>query len=305
MKKQLLTIIAVAALTLTACSTTESIGNFVNSGCGPKSVTKTRSASDNWPKDWPEAVLRLTKVGNDLQCEARNIMVGCGKDVSVDCNQGEKKLDILLKESSSSDINVNCVCFVNLYFTIFDGVQDEFDLSFRGKNLGHVAFGNENTVAYSFKTEEMAYGDHAYEARLEVFNYEVEMDSTRIAPSDSVSCLDTKSRLEMGLDRKMSTINGRLIDFWVPCDTRNIGIQAYIDSDGSLVIAPSYDGKDKSSLLPVNISFLIQNVPVDGYHLKVNPHKVTDEHGQESFVCDYEGDIVFEPMKSDGIVIKW
>lgn len=55
MKKQLLTIIAVAALTLTACSTTESIGDFVNSGCGPKSVTKTRSASGNWPKDWPEA----------------------------------------------------------------------------------------------------------------------------------------------------------------------------------------------------------------------------------------------------------
>lgn len=161
MKKTAFLLTFMAVLLLTGCSTAEngvSVGNVHNTEC---SHGGTRSA-DTGEEDEedvgipPAMSIKLTREGNMISGELINYRVGCShRELYVDCQQEGKKLDISVHEKQSHGIVqlTSCLCWVNIYFTLYDVEGDSFQLSLDGKDMGEVSFKDSNIVEISEKTE--------------------------------------------------------------------------------------------------------------------------------------------------------
>ena len=137
----LLVILLVAAfvgMTLTGCSTQESVsgpvsaGNVSNSGC--QNNTRGTSIIGN-------PTLKFTKDGVNLQAEFHNYRLNCAyKDVKVECTAKDGVLDIRVEEVMDGDLYANCLCPVNIYYTIYNANEEEYSLRLNGEDLGIISF---------------------------------------------------------------------------------------------------------------------------------------------------------------------
>ena len=48
------------------------------------------------------------------------------------------------------DIGSTCLCFINIYFTLYDVEGDAFQLSIDGKDIGDVSFKENNVVELTY-----------------------------------------------------------------------------------------------------------------------------------------------------------
>ena len=112
----LLVILLVATfvgMTLTGCSTQESVsgpvtaGNVSNSGC--QNNTRGTSIIGN-------PTLKFTKDGVNLQAEFHDYRLNCAyKDVKVECTAKDGVLDIRVEEVMDGDLYANCLLMVRTW----------------------------------------------------------------------------------------------------------------------------------------------------------------------------------------------
>ena len=103
--------------------------------------------------------LKLTRFEGGLYGELINCEVNCayGK-VNVICEEDGQKLSIFVDEGNG-DIWADCICHINIYFTIYNALQEEYQLLFRGTDVGTVSFKEYSVVEIDLETLEQTYGD--------------------------------------------------------------------------------------------------------------------------------------------------
>ncbi len=153
MKKIAFALGFIAMALLTGCSTSEngvSVGEVYNSDCS-RSLNRSAYADDD-ERDFPEdykMVIKLTREGNIVSGEIINYSVNCAHgELYVDCQQTGKKLDVNVRERilDSDGIRANCLCWVNVYFTLYNVEGDTFQLTLDGQNMGEISFMESNMV---------------------------------------------------------------------------------------------------------------------------------------------------------------
>lgn len=286
--KKLYQLFLIATATLLAgCSTSQTgvyVGNFSNSEC----LNKTRSAKA------PTTKLKLTRNGKFIDGEFLGYQANCSHgQLSVECQQQGSRLNISVSEDhgDGNGMTSNCLCPINIYFTVYDVEGENFQIFVNEKEMGNIML-KENDIAL-FDTYAIDYG---YEKGIEyppvLFHYYYYSEI-----SDAVG--DTTWSLSYtGAD---NAIHGICQNFYLPCDAEKINLEADIDKTGSLVITSSIDGKvadgkpAEGCMRRATVYFLIYNALKDSYHIKVNPHEVTvkDADGTEHVktVYDFEGDL--------------
>lgn len=273
---------------LTGCSTSQvgvSVGNFSNSEC----LNNTRTAYATSTK------LKLTRNGNNINGELLGYQANCWHgQLSVDCQQQGCCMDINVREHhGEKDLIANCLCPINIYFTLYDVEGDKFQLKLDGDSLGVVSFEEHNIVQIDTYTHDQTYEeDFDYPLLINYYHHEI----NALDP-------DGYNDMEMGLyySHSLKQISGYYHNYFIPCDTKQVEVKLDVDEDGTLIISPLMDGKTTDGkqsgdcIRRSDIVFDIQNTTKDSYHVKVNPHAVTikDEDGteHEEVVCDFEGDL--------------
>ena len=154
----LLVIILVATfvgMTLTGCSTTESVtgpvraGDVTNTGC--QSLTRGTSIIGN-------PTLKLTKDGVNLQAEFHDYRVNCAyKDVSVECAAKDGVLDIKVDEVMEGDVYANCLCPVTIYCTIYNANESEYKLKINQEDFGFISFKDHDITEIDLWNHEQAH----------------------------------------------------------------------------------------------------------------------------------------------------
>jgi hypothetical protein len=154
MKKKTLFLPFMALLFLTGCSTAESgvsVGNVHNTECSSSSTRSTQAGSDEGEDvpEIPRLAIKLTRQGNTISGEFTNYSVLCSHgDLYVDCQQTVQKLDINVREKKNNQggLAAQCLCWVNIYFTLYDVEGDTFLLTLDGRVLGEISFKDSNVV---------------------------------------------------------------------------------------------------------------------------------------------------------------
>lgn len=129
-----MSVAAFVGTAMTGCSTQESVtgavsaGNVRNSGC--QQDTRGTSVLGN-------PTLKLTRVGDDLQAEFHDYRLNCAyKDAKVTCSAKDGVLDITVEEVIEGNVYANCVCPVNIYFTIYNANESVYKLRINQEDLG-------------------------------------------------------------------------------------------------------------------------------------------------------------------------
>ena len=151
MKKVLsvmLTILAMTVLALamtTACSSSDgmSVSKLTNSEC----LDMTCAADEDIYVPKPTFV--LTRSGASISCELTDYQVNCHHgELYVDCQQDGHNIDIRIRELqyNGDGISTTCLCWQNIYFTMYDVSGDTFHVTLDGKDVGQVSFKESSSV---------------------------------------------------------------------------------------------------------------------------------------------------------------
>jgi hypothetical protein len=145
MKKSMIVFAFMAMVLLTNCSTTEegvSVARVYNTECSHalRGAALTDS-EDGDAGEMPQMEVKLTREGDIISGEIVNYPIGCSHgELYVDCQQTGKRLDVRVREKTDGDgIRTNCICWVNVYFTLFDVEGDTFLLTLDGQDMGEVS----------------------------------------------------------------------------------------------------------------------------------------------------------------------
>ena len=282
MKKIMIFITAVAAMLLSACSTSETVavGNVSNSECG--AVTRASIMSN--PK------IKMTRRGNNIDFELPcNVNCGMAENgIKVEPEWTDGRLNVILKpeKTFNSDIGSMCTCQVTVYFTVYDIEDDSFVLTFNGKNY-KVDFDGHSVVYIDEVT-----GDTAYE---EGFSYQPELTEFTFDKKDITVGYIPENRF---LVNRYGTYTYFIaFDYFVPCSLTQLSAELDREDDGTLVLryvtdVGEIDGRATDCNQQAYIRAHIENTPDEEIHLKVNPHKamVKGEDGVEHEETEYDFD---------------
>ena len=285
MKKIVIFIMAVAAMLLSACSTSETatvaVGNVSNSECG----AVTRAAIMSHPK------IKMTRRGNNIDFELP-CKVNCGmaeNGIKVEPEWTDGRLNVILKpeKTFNSDIGSLCTCQVTVYFTAYDIEDDSFVLTIDGKNSLKVDLAGHGVVYIDQGTGDMAYEEgFSYQPELTGFNFTKKDKPVGIIPENSF------------IAQRHGTCTQFLADgYFVPCSLTQLSAELDREDDGTLVLryvtdAGEIDGRATDCNQQAYIRAHIENTPDEEIHLKVNPHKamVKGEDGVEHEETEYDFD---------------
>ena len=277
-------LMAVAAMLLSACSTSETatvaVGNVSNSECG----AVTRAAIMSHPK------IKMTRRGNNIDFELPcNVNCGMAENgIKVEPEWTDGRLNVILKpeKTFNSDIGSMCTCQVTVYFTVYDIEDDSFVLAFNGKNY-KVDFDGHSVVYIDEVT-----GDTAYE---EGFSYQPELTEFTFDKKDITVGYIPENRFLV--DRYGTCTYFIAFDYFVPCSLTQLSAELDREDDGTLVLryvtdAGEIDGRATDCNQQAYIRAHIENTPDEEIHLKVNPHKamVKGEDGVEREETEYDFD---------------
>ena len=279
-------LLAVAAMLLSACSTSETaivgVGNVSNSECG----AVTRAAIMSHPK------IKMTRRGNNIDFELP-CKVNCGmaeNGIKVEPEWTDGRLNVILKpeKTFNSDIGSMCTCQVTVYFTAYDIEDDSFVLAFNGKNY-KVDFDGHSVVYIDEVT-----GDTAYE---EGFSYQPELTEFRFVKKDIPACIGVIPENRFIIYRYDTSTHFMADGYFVPCSLTQLSVELDREDDGTLVLryvtdVGEIDGRATDCNQQAYIRAHIENTPDEEIHLKVNPHKamVKGEDGVEREETEYDFD---------------
>ena len=279
-------LLAVAAMLLSACSTSETatvgVGNVSNSECG----AVTRAAIMSHPK------IKMTRRGNNIDFELP-CKVNCGmaeNGIKVEPEWTDGRLNVILKpeKTFNSDIGSLCTCQVTVYFTVYDIEDDSFVLAFNGKNY-KVDFDGHSVVYIDEVT-----GDTAYE---EYFIYRPELTGFNFTKKDIPACIGVIPENRFIIYRYDTSTHFMADGYFVPCSLTQLSVELDREDDGTLVLryvtdVGEIDGRATDCNQQAYIRAHIENTPDEEIHLKVNPHKamVKGEDGVEHEETEYDFD---------------
>lgn len=279
-------LLAVAAMLLSACSTSETatvgVGNVSNSECG----AVTRAAIMSHPK------IKMTRRGNNIDFELPcNVNCGMAENgIKVEPEWTDGRLNVILKpeKTFNSDIGSMCTCQVTVYFTVYDIEDDSFVLAFNGKNY-KVDFDGHSVVYIDEVT-----GDTAYE---EYFIYRPELTGFRFDKEDIPACIGVIPENRFIIYRHDTSTHFIADGYFVPCSLTQLSAELDREDDGTLVLryvtdVGEIDGRATDCNQQAYIRAHIENTPDEEIHLKVNPHKamVKGEDGVEREETEYDFD---------------
>ena len=150
MKKMKIIAVMFLGVLLTGCSTSKidgiAVGNVSNTECLLKDRTRGESDGPLAP-----TTLILTREGENIVGELRNYRVECHHyDLIVSCKQEGSELAITVSEDlpkgNGDIISGNCLCPVNIYFTIYDIEGDLFHVKVGWRDFGNASFKEGNRV---------------------------------------------------------------------------------------------------------------------------------------------------------------
>ena len=285
MKKIMIFMTVVAAMLLSACSTSETatvaVGNVSNSECG----AVTRAAIMSHPK------IKMTRRGSNIDFELP-CYVNCGwveNGIKVEPEWTDGRLNVILKpeKTFNSDIGSMCTCQVTVYFTAYDIEDDSFVLTVDGKNSLKVDLAGHGVVYIDQGTGDMAYEEgFSYQPELTGFNFTKKDKPVGIIPENSF------------IAQRHGTCTQFLADgYFVPCSLTQLSAELDREDDGTLVLryvtdVGEIDGRATDCNQQAHIRAHIENTPDEEIHLKVNPHKamVKGEDGVEHEETEYDFD---------------
>ena len=267
------------------------VGDVSNTGCAYRS--RSESVVEH-------PFLKLTRNENGLYGELINYEVNCFyDDVKVNCQENEQELSILVDEGSGIYVAA-CNCPINIYFTIFNALKDEYHVKVRGVNVGTVSFKEHSVVIIDMSTLEQAYEEgFEYPVKVNKFwSYETTNNPGNYSGNDFSQSLEFHTYY-------LNRLSCNYKNYILPCEYNYLDVQAELDKDGTLVVNVLTDGiPDKDCNRVAQMNFDIINIQNESYHLRLN-HTVKAGTKYESKVCLYEGDIkVPELYYSSSITIN-
>ena len=261
------------------------VGDVSNTAC----ADHTRSESV-----MGRPTLKLTRSESGLYGELANYEVNCAYgDVNVICQENGQKLDIGV-DMGYGDEFANCLCHINIYFTLCNALNDEYQLTLNGRDIGTVSFKEHSVVEIDLLTLEQAYE--------EGFEYPVE--ATYFWPYEITNSVGHHPDYDFSQSLNIYTYEKNKLscvymNYILPCDYNYLDAQARLDQDGTLVINVLTDGiPDKDCKRVAHLNFDIVNILRDSYHLRLN-HTVMAGSNSETTVCLYEGDITVSEEYGD------
>ena len=280
MKKIKLLLVLLFVLTTVGSVAQESnvtVGDVSNTDC----VWRTRSEGNiGNPR------LKLTRFDGGLYGELINCEVNCAYgNIKVTCQESGSNLNIGVDEGTG-DIVATCVCQINIYFTIFNALQEEYQVVVRGKNIGMVSFKEHSVVEIDLETLAQAYEEgFDYPIRAEfVSTYEF---TKNLQPNQNLNKV-----LEFLQGEGQNSLFCSYQNYVLPCEYTYLDVQAELDQDSTLLINVMTDGIPGQGCLRVaTLFFNLVNVFKESYHLKFY-HTIlsNDEERQvRCSVCLYDG----------------
>lgn len=267
------------------------VGDVSNTEC----ASRTRATGD-----LGHSRLKLTRFENGLYGELSNFEVNCAYgDINVMCQENGQILSINVDEGIG-DVYAMCKCQINICFTIFNALQDEYQLKLDDKNIGTVSFNDHSTVEIDLRTLEIAY-DGGFDYTTTVNNLSVKVQNTNLmSENDLTESLDFYNR-----DDKCLTVTYN--NYVLPRTYSMLDVQANTEQDSILVINVLTDGiPEQGSQRIADIWFHIMNVANVPKHLRLNHIiQIKDNNGQERTytVCVYDDDVAIPEYGSTTIPI--
>lgn len=244
--------------------------------------------------------LKLTRFENGLLGELNNYRVNCAYGrINVMCQEEGQKLALSVDEGLG-DVIASCMCSINIYFTLYDALEDEYQMMLGGKDLGTISFKEHSVVEIDLETLEQA-NEEGFDYPVNVqgfWSYEI---TDYITPGKDLS-----QSLEIN-DYGSQWFDCVYKNYSLPCEYTYLDVQAEFDKDSTLVISVLTDGiPEKSCNRAAHLFFNIVNILKESYHLRLNHTILTkDEDGQDKAytVCLYEGDITLSSKNGYNVSI--
>ena len=220
--------------------------NVTESGC----LSKTRSEGV-----MGRTHIRLTRDGNTLSGELIYYYVNCamGK-ISVKCEENNQTLNIRVAEDLG-ELAADCMCPVNISFTIHNVTGSHYQLVLNGRSLGNISFDSHSVVEIDLDTLEQAYEEgFDYPVKLESFEiYEI---TKWIKPDEP-----RQPQLELYYYGEMFEQVVQYLNYCLPTDYTYLGGRVWLDEDNTLVAEVITDGSStKGSQRVAHLSMYVANV---------------------------------------------
>ena len=237
--------------------------------------------------------LKLTRFDGGLYGELNNCEVNCAYgNINVICQEDGQNLSISVDEDTG-DIVADCVCPINISFTIYNALQDEYHLMVRGRDVGTISFKEHSVVEIDLRTLE--------QANEEGFDYPV--NAQGFWPYEITQYVKPDQNLSESLeiyeifDQQLSCV---FKYYALPCEYSVLDVQAELAQDSALVINVLTDGIPGGNCNRVaHLYFDIVNIMKDSYHLRLNHTILTkdsEDQGAACTVCLYEGDFILPSL---------
>ncbi len=231
-------------------------------------------------------ILKLTRSDIGLVGELKDYHVNCGyDDVNVYCEEDGQNLTIVIDDGAGEHL-ADCTCPINIYFTLFNAMQDEFQLKVRGrseKNVGAISLKGHTMVEIDLTTLVILY-DEGFEYHLKMENFH----ASNI--TDDGNPKDVSQKLIISHDSE-TVFNCAYEKFVLPLDYSYLDVNLTLDDDSTLVINVLTDGiPDKNGKRTGGLYFNIVNTFRDAYHLQVNQTILLGSEDEQT-TCLYDGDI--------------
>ena len=263
------------------------VGDVSNSSC-----LRVRSGDAAGVIDNP--TLKLTKEGDVITGFLKNFeVVHCGsdRDVVVECRQDGTSLQIKVREDFVGDgVMTNCLCPVNVYFTLYDTEGDKFHVTLNNMDLGDISFAEHSVVEIDLVTLRQAHE--------EGFDFSEALGDSYVSPLEYRPDLypHYKPKLNLSYSGAEHYVSGSYWYYRMPCDYQEFKVVMETESDGTVVFRLDTDGQYSADCNSRSlIVFRMDNAQKESYHIKVNPHTVTivDEDGvaHEQVAYDFEGEL--------------
>jgi hypothetical protein len=279
MKDMRLLLVLLFVLTTVGALAQESevmVGDVSNTDC----ASRTRSEGNiGNPR------LKLTRFDGGLYGELINCEVNCAYgNVMVTCQESGSNLNIGVDEGTGG-ILATCVCQINIYFTVFNALKDEYQVTVRGEDIGKVSFKEHSVVEIDLVTLEQAYE--------EGFEYPIKAELLSTYEFKNIKPGEKRNKvLEFLQGDGQNSLFCSYQNYVLPCEYSYLDIQAELDQDSTLLINVMTDGIPGQGCIRVaTLFFNLVNVFRESYHLKFYHTIVSaDEERQvRCSVCLYDG----------------
>ena len=263
-----------------------SIGNQSNSDCQPD--TRGWSAVGN-------PILKLTRDGDNISGELQNYRVPCiYNDLKVTCEAENTMLNINVSDLEPTA----CVCYINIYFTIFNAKEDTYQLSLNGNPLGTASFKGHQVVQIDLENLE--------QANEEGFDYPIKALLSGVWDRTSYPNPTPSPSLRISCEAQPDRVHWVFSNYSMPCEEANYNVTVEEDENGTLVINLICDRlRDPECERLGDYMFTLVNMKPQPYHFKLNHvYSGRDSEGKpvKETVFVYEGD--FEPKADSSVKIQ-